>query len=96
MTDWDLCVANIDLASPAPRATNVHRLIKCKKEDEVYHTDFSPDRRYLGPKAQEMVGGKAPGWNICVSDMKGKWVQITTDGKQNKEPDWVPIRTQGR
>ncbi|MBW8039543.1 MAG: hypothetical protein FVQ85_06040 [Planctomycetes bacterium] len=99
LTDWDLCVADIDLASPAPRATNVHRLIKCKKEDEVYHTDFSPDRRYLtfshGPKAQEMVGGKAPGWNICVSDMTGKWVQITTDGKQNKEPDWVPIRAGG-
>jgi Tol biopolymer transport system component len=100
LTDWDLCVANIDPASPAPRVTDVRRLIKCKKEDEVYHTDFSPDGRYLtfshGPKAQEMVGGQAPGWNICVSDMTGKWVQITTDGKQNKEPDWVPIRTRGR
>jgi hypothetical protein len=39
-----------------------------------------------------MVGGKAPGWNICLSDLTtGKWVEITTDGKHNKEPDWVPI-----
>jgi len=23
--------------------------------------------------------------------LTGKWVQITTDGNHNKEPDWVPI-----
>ena len=100
LSDWDLCVANIDLASPAPRVTDVRRLIKCKKEDEVYHTDFSPDGRYIafsyGPKATEQVGGKAPGWNICVSDMTGKWVQVTTDGNHNKEPDWVPIPSLSR
>jgi hypothetical protein len=33
----------------------------------------------------------APCWNICVSDLMGKWVQVTTDGNHNKEPDWVPI-----
>jgi hypothetical protein len=27
--------------------------------------------------------------------LTGKWVQVTTDGNQNKEPDWVPIRAQG-
>jgi len=31
-----------------------------------------------------------------VSDMTGKWVQITTDGNHNKEPDWVPISTLSR
>ncbi|HUT47688.1 MAG TPA: hypothetical protein VMX36_15505 [Sedimentisphaerales bacterium] len=96
-TDWDLCVGNIDLASSNPKVTDVHIIVTCEKECEVYHTDFSPDGRYItfsyGPEANEQVGGKAPGWNICVSDLAGTWVQITTDGNQNKEPDWVPVRT---
>jgi Tol biopolymer transport system component len=99
-TDWDLCVANIDLTSSAPVVTGVHRVVSCEKECEVYHTDFSPDGKYIafsyGPEANEMMGGKAPGWNICVSDLSGKWVQVTTDGNQNKEPDWVPLRTSSR
>lgn len=94
LTDWDLCTADIDLASGEPQVTNVRRVVKCEKEYEVYHTDFSPRGRYLtfsyGPKAEEMVGGKAPGWNICVTDLTGKFVMITSDGNQNKEPDWVP------
>jgi len=93
-TDWDLCWATIDLTAPQPEVTDVHPFVKCDKEYEVYHTDFSPDGKYVafsyGPKAVEMVGGKAPGWNICISDLDGKWVQITTDGHHNKEPDWVP------
>jgi len=97
LTDWDLGVGNIDLTSAAPRLTDVCCVVKCRKEYEVYHSDFSPDGRYIafsyGPKANEMVGGKAPGWNICLSDMTGKWVEITTDGNHNKEPDWVPIQT---
>jgi Tol biopolymer transport system component len=97
LTDWDLCIANIDFTSSAPQVTDVHRVIKCEKECEVYHTDFSPDGKYIafshGPEANEMVGGKAPGWNICVSDMTGKWVEVTNDGNHNKEPDWVPITT---
>jgi hypothetical protein len=28
----------------------------------------------------------AKGWNICVGDLNGNWVQITTDGNHNKEP----------
>ncbi|OHB67069.1 MAG: hypothetical protein A2Y77_05220 [Planctomycetes bacterium RBG_13_62_9] len=94
-TDWDLCVGRIDLSIPEPRVTDVRGVIKCEKEYEVYHTDFSPDGKYIafsyGPEADEMVGGKASGWNICVADLAGNWVQITTDGRHNKEPDWVPI-----
>ncbi len=94
-TDHDLCWANIDLTQPLPKVTNAHRFVKCDTENEVYHTDFSPDGKYIafsyGPCAQEQVGGEAPGWNICVADLNGKWVQITTDGHQNKEPDWVPV-----
>ena len=37
-----------------------------------------------------MGAGEAPGWNICIGDLTGKWVQVTTDGNHNKEPDWVP------
>jgi len=100
LTDWDLCTADIDFASGEPQVTNVRRVVKCEKEYEVYHTDFSPDGKYLafssGPKAVEMVGGKAPGWNICATDLSGKWVVITADGNHNKEPDWVPVLTANR
>ena len=100
LTDWDLGMADINFASSGPHVTNARRVIKCRKEDEVYHTDISPDGKYItfshGPKATEMVGGKAPGWNICVSDISGKWVQITNDGNHNKEPDWVPVNTSSR
>ena len=95
MTDWDLCVAKVDLASEKPHVTDVKCVVQCDEKYEVYHTDFSPDGKYIafsyGPKAQEMVGGKAPDWNICITDLDGKWTQITTDGNHNKEPDWVPI-----
>ena len=99
-TDWDLCVGNIDLSSSEPKVTDVHTIVTCEKECEVYHTDFSPDGKCIvfsyGPEANEQVGGKAPGWNICGSDLAGTWVQVTTDGNQNKEPDWVPVRTTNR
>ena len=94
-TDWDLCTGEIDFTGPEPQVRKVKYLIKCDKEYEIYHTDFSPDGKYItfsyGPKAGEAVGTKAPGWNICISDLNGKWVQITSDGLHNKEPDWVPI-----
>jgi Tol biopolymer transport system component len=94
-TDWDLCVGKIDLTAAKPKVTDVRRIVACDKEHEVYHTDFSPDGKYIafsyGPKANENVGGKAPGWNICVTDLAGHCVQVTTDGHHNKEPDWVPI-----
>lgn len=95
LTDWDLCIADIDLSSGTPEVSHVNGIAQCRKEDEVYHTDFSPDGKYIafshGPAANEMVGGKAPGWNICVCDMDGKWTEITSDGHHNKEPDWVPL-----
>jgi len=96
MTDWDLGIADIDFSSDEPIVTNVRRLVHCAKTHEVYHTDFSPNGKFIafsyGPKAEEMVGGAAPGWNICITDLAGKWTQITTDGHHNKEPDWAPIK----
>lgn len=93
-TDWDLGTAAFDTASGTATVTGVRTLVKCDKEHEIYHTDFSPDGKYIafsyGPEANEMGGGMAPGWNICVTDLNGHWVQVTTDGHHNKEPDWTP------
>ncbi len=101
-TDWNLCLGDIDLTGRAPRVTNIRDVVQCLRKSKVYHVDFSPDGRYIafsyGPfGGAQQVGGKARGWNICVSDLTtGKWVKITTDGKHNKEPDWVPIPSTGR
>ena len=99
-SEVDVYVADIDLTLSVPRVADVRGVAKCAKGYNVNLTDFSPDSRYVafgyGPEADYAVGKKAPGWNICVSDLSGKWVQITTDGKHNKEPDWVPIRTLSR
>ena len=59
-----------------------------------------------GPKATkksikgllpEFPGVEAPGWNICVADAahRDRWVMLTTDGKSNKEPDWVWVKEEG-
>jgi len=95
-TDWDLGTAAFDTSSGTAKATGERTLLTCDKEHEVYHTDFSPDGKYIafsyGPEANEMGGGLAPGWNICVADLNGHWVQVTTDGHHNKEPDWAPLK----
>jgi hypothetical protein len=95
-TDWDLCIANIDLTGNEPWVGNVRKIVRCLQAAKIYHVDLSPDDKYIafsfGPTAGDQdVGDKARGWNICVSDLSGKWVKITTDGNHNKEPDWVPI-----
>ena len=95
-TDWNLCVGDFDARAGTPRVTNIHDVVNCRRRFKVYHVDFSPDGKYIafsyGPsRGGQQVGGKARGWNICIADMTGKWVQITTDGNHNKEPDWVPI-----
>lgn len=96
-TDWDLCLADLDLTGRSPRVDNVQKIVGCRRAEKVYHVDLSPDRRYVvfshGPWAGgQQVGGKARGWNLCISDLTGKWVRITTDGLHYKEPDWIPIR----
>ena len=95
-TDWDLCVGDIDFTYGEPRVSNIHKIVECLHSEKVYHVDFSPDGKYIafsyGPSAGgQQVGGLAKAWNICVTDMTGPWVKITTDGNHNKEPDWVPI-----
>lgn len=95
-TDWTLCIGDFDAKSGTPRVTNIRDVVNCLRKSKVYHVDFSSDGKYIvfsyGPfKGGQQVGGKARGWNICVADMTGKWVKITTDGNHNKEPDWVPV-----
>jgi hypothetical protein len=110
-TDWNLLVGDIDLRGDEPRVTNIREVVRCSRRYKVYHVDFSPDGRYIafsfGPfSGEQQVGGRAKGWNICVSDISGavylsdvrlaanppKWVRITADGNHNKEPDWAPVR----
>jgi len=96
-TDWNLCMADVDLKGSEPQVTNVREIVRCPRKYKVYHVDISPDSKYVafsyGPFAGgQQVGGMAKGWNICVADLNGNWVQITTDGKHNKEPDWVPLK----
>jgi hypothetical protein len=94
--DWDLCIGDIDFNAETPRVDNVRKIVKCLRSEKVYHVDFSPDGKYIAFSngsfsGGQQVGGRAEGWNICVTDLSGKWVQITTDGKHNKEPDWVTV-----
>jgi len=96
-TDWNLRTGDIDLRSAEPKVTNIRDILRVARSSKVYHVDISPDSRYIafsyGPfSGGQQVGGMAEGWNICVGDLNGNWVRITTDGNHNKEPDWVPPR----
>ncbi|MCX7824326.1 MAG: hypothetical protein N2689_02080, partial [Verrucomicrobiae bacterium] len=95
---------DLDLSGPEPRVLNARAVVTSQKPVEVYHVDWSPDGRYLafatGTKSAkklasppEFVGVVAEGWHIGVADANAsnRFVQITTDGVSNKEPDWVPI-----
>ena len=100
-TDWDLCLADLDLTGRSPSVSNVRKIVGCRRREKVYHVDLSPDKKYIvfshGPWAGgQQVGGMARGWNLCISDLTGKWVKITTDGLHYKEPDWIPIREELR
>jgi Tol biopolymer transport system component len=101
--DYDVGVADLDLGTNPPQVTNRRNTIESKKPVETYHCDWSPDARYIafsrGAKHEgknlhgllpEFPGVEAPGWDTCVADAHAtnRWVQITFDGKSNKEPDW--------
>ena len=96
-TDNTLHTGRLDFDSPNSNVTDHRIVIVCDRDFWVYHADWSPDGNYLtfsyAPSdGSEGVGGKAPGSNISICDLRtGKWTQITTDGKHNKEPDWVVV-----
>jgi Tol biopolymer transport system component len=95
-TDWNLRIGKIDLMGSEPKITDIREIVRCSHDLKVYHVDISPDGKHIafsyGPfEGGQQVGGMAEGWDICVGDLEGRWVKITTDGNHNKEPDWVPL-----
>ena len=99
---------DLDFSGPKPKVKNQRNVVTSAKPMKVYHADWGPGGRYLafsrGPKAgrlghaPEIVGIPAKGWDIFVADATrlNHYVQITTDGKCNKEPDWVPVPKESR
>lgn len=94
-SDETLKIGDIDFSGPEPKVTGIRPVAHCGKGTEVYHVEWSPDGNLVafshGLDAGEQLGLRAPGWNICVGDLAGNWVPVTTDGRDNKEPDWVPL-----
>jgi len=105
--DFAVGLADLDLSSSPPRATNVRNIVETRDPVEAYHADWSPDGKYvsfsMGPKVKgknlkgllpEFPGVEAPGWDTCVADAsaKNRWAALTRDGKSNKEAEWVPVR----
>ncbi len=102
--DCDMSVADLEMVDGKLKVANARHVINSKNHLHTYHIDWSPDGRYVafsrGPTKKaglgttpEVVGIRADGWNICVADASktDRWVEITSDGKSNKEPDWVPV-----
>jgi len=98
-TDFTLNTGTLDLNSLEGNVTDHRIVVVCEDDHWIYHSDWSPDSSYLAFSyapfgGNELVGQKAPGSNICICDLRtGKWTLVTTDGKHNKEPDWVPVRS---
>ncbi len=95
-TDSEFTIAKINMDRKVPVADkDKTAFLSVTKGYEVYHLDWSPDGKYIafsfGPDGDQHVGGTAIGWNICIAEIStGKWAYVTTDGNQNKEPDWIP------
>jgi Tol biopolymer transport system component len=105
--DFCAGTADLDLSGPTPKATHIVDVVESKEPVETYHVTWSPEGKYLtftsGPKKSkkslkpglpEFPGVEAPGWNVCVADAskRNRWVQLTTDGKSNKQPSWVVVK----
>jgi len=102
-----LWVGDLDLTSSRPRVAN-QRVLFAQSGPDIFQqqADWSPHGQLIafgrGPKEGGLgrypvaPGNPAKGWDICVGSLTGKWVQVTTDGNHNKEPDWVPIPSAGR
>jgi len=95
-TDFEFTIAKVNMNKTVPVAEKDKiPFLQVTKGYEVYHLDWSPDGKYIafsfGPDGEQHVGGTAKGWNICIAEIAtGKWAYVTTDGNQNKEPDWIP------
>ncbi len=95
--DWNLNVGTLDFDSPQSSVTDHRTVVACDHDHWIYHGDWSPDGNYLtfsySPGGHPLPTRRARGSNICICDLRtGKWTLVTTDGKHNKEPDWVPVQ----
>jgi len=105
--DYAIGLADLDFSSTPPLAKNVRNIVESKDPMETYHVDWSPDGKFVafsfGPKMKgkslkgllpEFPGVEAPGWNASVADVsrKNTFIQITSDGKSWKEPDWAFVK----
>jgi Tol biopolymer transport system component len=94
-TDQELRIGTFSPTSSGENVLDQEPVVVVDRSDKVYHVDWSPDGKYLafsyGPsRGGQAVGQRAEGWNISILEIEtGKWVQVTTDGNHNKEPDWV-------
>jgi Tol biopolymer transport system component len=97
-TDHELRIGSFNPTSGGDNVVDQRPVVAVARSDKVYHVDWSPDGEYLafsyGPsRGGQAVGQRATGWNISILEIdSGRWVQITTDGRHNKEPDWVRVR----
>jgi Tol biopolymer transport system component len=96
LTDFNLNIGKLDFDSIDSSLTDHTVVVACERDRWIYHADWSPDGNYLafsyGKDGGPGTSRPAPDCNICVCDLRtGKWTLVTTDGKHNKEPDWVPV-----
>ena len=70
-SDTEICIGDIDLDSESPKITNI--VTAATDELHLYHTDWSPDGRYLtfsrGPGGRTQPNG--PGTNRGIAELVG-------------------------
>lgn len=102
-----VAIADLSFPAGRPAATDWRWVVTApmnqKPKWEIYHPDWAPDDRFIAfakgqmgsmmKPARFMPRTLAPTWNIAVCDPgnPGPYVEITTDGQSNKEPDFLPI-----
>jgi Tol biopolymer transport system component len=97
-SDFSLNIGKLDFNSPQNTVSDHRMVVACEQDHWIYYADWSPDEKYFvftyGFEDKSKPKGKQEPWShICICDLKtGKWTQITTDGKYNEEPDWVPMQ----
>ena len=97
-TDQELRIGRFNPSSTGDNVVEQEAVVAVNRDSKVYHVDWSPDGRFLAfsygsSRGGQAVGQRASGWNISILEIAtGEWVQITTDGNHNKEPDWVVVR----
>jgi len=97
-SDFSLNIGMLDFNSPHNNVTDHRMVVACDQDHWIYHADWSPDEKYFtftyGFEDESKPAEEREDWShICICDLTtGKWTQITTGGKYNEEPDWVPVQ----